>query len=61
MDEKKKMGIAEFNKIINPKSIVISGDVHEWIKTHTTENGVKVSFFIEDLFLTFKSKENGSK
>lgn len=61
MENKEKVGIEEYNKIINPKSLIISGDVHKQLKDYVKSKGLKISFFIEQLFLTHKNKENESK
>ncbi len=48
------MGIEVIGKIINQKSIGLSGDIHKEIKTFCKKNGVKISWLIEELFVNFK-------
>jgi len=54
-----KMGIQENNKIINQKSIGLSGDVHEDMKLFCKRKGVKISWLVEQLYVKFK-KDGGN-
>lgn len=51
MDDKKKYGIEDNNKIVNPKSLIVSGDVHELVKNFCKKTGGTISFLAEKLFL----------
>jgi hypothetical protein len=45
------------SKIINPKSIIISGDVHQLFKSYCKSRGIGISFITEKLYLKFLKEE----
>jgi peroxiredoxin len=55
-----KIGIEGNNKIIDPKSLIISGDVHEMYKRYCKSKGINISFNTEKLMLDFLTA-NGVK
>lgn len=52
------LGINNNNsKIIDPKSIIISGEVHKLFKTYCKSKGIAISFITEKLYLKFLKEE----
>lgn len=55
-----KVGIDENNKILNPKSLIVSGDVHDLYRRYCKSKGINLSFNTEKLMLDFLTA-NGIK
>lgn len=51
-----KLGIKNNNKIINGKSIIISGDIHDEMRSHTKQNGTSIAYITEQLFIDYLTK-----
>ncbi len=49
-----KKGIEGYNKVLNGKSIIISGDIHNEMKTFCKTEGIKMAYLVEKLFLDYK-------
>jgi hypothetical protein len=57
-NQKETLGVSANSKIINGKSIIISGDIHDIILNYVKANGTKISYFTEQLFLDFLKTNN---
>lgn len=55
-----KNGIQTNNKIIDGKSLIISGEIHAQMKEYTKINNLRISFLVEKLFLDHINKEKAN-
>jgi hypothetical protein len=57
-NQKEILGVEANCKIINGKSIIISGDIHDIMLKYVKTKGTKISYFTEQLFLDFLKNNN---
>jgi hypothetical protein len=57
-NQKETLGVEANCKIINGKSIIISGDIHDIMLSYVKSKGTKISYFTEQLFLEFLKTNN---
>ena len=55
------MGIKENNKVLNGKSFIVSGDIHQKFSAHCKKSGHKISFLLEEMIVYFLENSEYAK